>query len=93
MDLIFGKNSPRTITLILLPGAVVALVIAYVINLNSLVDLPGILLAIDIVSGVISNATKSTQKAWFKVKNIYRYLFIGFHLTVYPAILFLLFSE
>lgn len=87
MELIFGKISPKRILLILLPGAFIALLIAYFYKLRNLNDLFSLVLAVDIVSGIISNSTKPTQKAWLGVKSIYRYVFIVIHLTLYPALL------
>lgn len=87
MELIFGKISPKRILLILLPGALIALLIAYFYELRDLTDLFSLVLAVDVVSGIISNSTKPTQKAWLSVKSIYRYLFIVIHLTLYPALL------
>lgn len=90
MELIFGKNSLGRISLILSPGLLAALLIAYFNKPDNLVDILGIVLVVDIVSGIISNATKPTQKAWLKIKITYRYSFIFFHLTLYPILLFVL---
>lgn len=87
MELIFGKNNLRRISLILLPGIIIALLIALLNKPENLTDLLSLVLVVDIVSGIISNSTKPTQEAWLKVRNIYKYLFLTIHLTLYPAIL------
>lgn len=87
MNLLFGNNKPKTIFLILLSGALLAGVVAFLIKPNSIKDYFLILLSFDIGSGLVSNATKSTQREWLKIRSIYKYLFIIFHLLAYPLLI------
>ncbi len=87
MKLLFGKNNPKIIVLILLCGVLLSGLIAFFIKPASFQDYLLLFLSFDIGSGLVSNATKSTKKEWFKIKPIYKYVFSIFHILIYPIII------
>jgi hypothetical protein len=90
MNFLFGKNNPKIIVLILLCGVLLSGLIAFYIKPDRFQDYLLLLLSFDIGSGLVSNATKSTQREWLKVKHIYKYVFIIFHLLIYSLIIVVL---
>jgi hypothetical protein len=88
--LLFGKLSVTRILLILVPGLLAGILLFWLHPQPSALTWLTALLAIDLVSGMISNQLESTHRAWQSIKPIYAYLFIGFHTFIYPLILLMI---
>ncbi len=90
LKLLFGKVTTTRVLVILLPGVLAGLLLFWLHpNPTSFTWLTA-LLAVDLVSGMISNQLGDTHRAWQSMKPIYAYLFIGFHTGIYPVILCLI---
>ncbi len=90
LKLLFGKLTTMRVLVILLPGLLAGISLYFFHPSPTALTWLTALLAIDLVSGMISNQLEDTHVAWQSIKPIYAYVFIGFHTVIYPAILFLI---
>lgn len=88
MELLFGRKTFLQILAILFVALTLVISCAEYIRPSNARDYVLLIIVADLSSGLISNATRSTQQAWLKVRPIFKYLFIIFHLFVYPFIIF-----
>lgn len=90
MNLLIGANPRKAdIVLALMLGLLLAslsLILQYPMTWPAIITA---LLALDIGAGLISNATTSTNKAWREQSRQRQWIFVIFHLTVYPAVILL----
>lgn len=94
MNLLFGA-SPRRITLLLalisgITLGLFALLLQNSLQWNSIVTA---ILAVDIGAGLVSNASTSTNEAWKAQSHARQWVFVVFHLTIYPLAILLLSSS
>jgi hypothetical protein len=91
MNLFFGEHPSKwNIALSLLTGFIlvgVAVMLQEPLGWNGIVTA---FLAADIGAGLISNASKETNDAWKNESRSRQWVFVIFHLTVYPAAIILL---
>ncbi len=90
LKLLFGKLTTMRVLVILLPGLLAGILLYFFHPSPTALTWLTALLAIDLVSGMISNQLEDTHVAWQSIKPIYAYVFIGFHTVIYPAILFII---
>ncbi len=90
LKLLFGKLTIIRVLVILLPGLLAGILLYFFHPSPTALTWLTALLAIDLVSGMISNQLEDTHVAWQSIKPIYAYVFIGFHTVIYPAILFII---
>lgn len=90
MNLLIGANPRKAdIVLALMLGlllAALSLILQQSVTLSAIFTA---LLALDIGAGLISNATTSTNQAWREQSRQRQWIFVIFHLTVYPAVILL----
>lgn len=90
MNLLIGANPRKAdIVLALMLGLLLAslsLILQYPMTWPAIITA---LLALDIGAGLISNATTSTNQAWREQSRQRQWIFVIFHLTVYPAVILL----
>lgn len=90
MNLLIGANPRKAdIVLALMLGLLLAslsLILQYPMTWPAIITA---LLALDIGAGLISNATTSTNQAWREQRRQRQWIFVIFHLTVYPAVILL----
>jgi hypothetical protein len=90
LKLFFGKLTITRILVIIVPGLFAGLLLFWLHPQPSVFTWLTALLAVDLVSGMISNQLENTHRAWQAIKPIYAYLFIGFHTLIYPVILLMI---
>ena len=88
LKLLFGKVTLKRIAFILGPGFIAGILLLWLHPHPSSLTWLSALLTVDLVSGMISNQLSDTHRAWQAKKPIYAYLFIIFHMAIYPVILF-----
>ena len=90
-QLLVGFNAkPINVVLMLLVGAVLASSVLVIGGVESWKSILLALLAWDIGSGLMSTSNEGLHQAWRAQSRTNRWLFVIFHLTVYPAIVILL---
>lgn len=87
MLLMFGSKSYRRIALLIIPGILLACLVAILERPREVGQWLTILISVDIGAGLVSNATSLTRLAWVNVKITHKHLFIIFHLFIYPLII------
>ena len=89
IELLFGENQNfLIIALMLIPSISFFVFILWVFPFSLNTFLTAIF-ALDILAGLMSNLQPQTNQAWKKQSNLFRQMFVIFHLTIYPLLVVL----
>ena len=89
IELLFGENQNfLIIALMLIPSISFFVFILWVFPFSLNTFLTAIF-ALDIFAGLMSNLQPQTNQAWKKQSNLFRQMFVIFHLTIYPFLVVL----
>lgn len=89
IELLFGENQNfLIIALMLIPSISFSVFILWVFPFSLNTFLTAIF-ALDIFAGLMSNLQPQTNQAWKKQSNLFRQMFVIFHLTIYPFLVVL----